>query len=163
MQLIEQIVPDSVCLKCDICCRFLDEKSAWRPAFTQEEKRQISAELKFDNTQRIKLIPYKKDLFICPCFCPKTNRCHIYSLRPLDCRLYPLLLLKKDQVLFLGIDKKCPYSKTLLEDSANKAYLKRIVKTLTSRDMIELLKNSPFLFAHYDDDALELEYLFDIK
>ncbi|HZH48759.1 MAG TPA: hypothetical protein VFD86_03230, partial [Nitrospira sp.] len=34
---VPQLVPSSVCLRCDVCCRFPDVDSPLRPYFTSEE------------------------------------------------------------------------------------------------------------------------------
>jgi hypothetical protein len=48
--------------------------------------------------------------FRCPAFRPSTNDCAVYAARPLDCRLYPFMLLydADGKEVFLGLDTYCP-------------------------------------------------------
>jgi Fe-S-cluster containining protein len=158
---LRQILPQEVCLACDVCCRFLEPESAWRPAFAEEEKKRIDKNLPLDKSGKVSLIKYKQ-MYICPCYAPESNKCKVYSLRPLDCQLYPFLLIKKGSQIYLGIDKKCPYTKVIFEEEAKQAFLDYLKKELTSKDVAAWLKKNPNLFGTYDEEALEIAYLFDL-
>lgn len=115
---LPQVVPSSRCLTCDVCCRFLEAESPLRPYFTSEEMTAAVAHgmeaSAFPDRRggKIRLIPHPTgEGFICPAFDVETNRCRIYPVRPLDCRLYPFAVMRPphgDEVL-LGWDRKCPY------------------------------------------------------
>ncbi|OLB55926.1 MAG: hypothetical protein AUI03_05730 [Nitrospirae bacterium 13_2_20CM_2_62_8] len=51
------------------------------------------------------------DGYLCPAFDPLTSHCRIYDVRPLDCQIYPLMVMwnaDRTQVV-LGWDSKCPF------------------------------------------------------
>ncbi|MCM8782251.1 MAG: phosphatidylglycerol lysyltransferase domain-containing protein [Candidatus Omnitrophica bacterium] len=88
---LRQFVPSEYCGKCDVCCRFLDKETALAP------------------TNR-NLHPYK-DRFVCVDFDPYTNKCKNYDNRPIDCRIYPFVVMYDEgyKNVVLGLDPKCPY------------------------------------------------------
>jgi Fe-S-cluster containining protein len=158
---LRQIVPQVVCLSCDVCCRFPDKQSAWRPVFAKEEKERIDKNLSLDANNKINLVPYK-DFYICPCFTTESNRCKVYDARPFDCQLYPFLLIRKNNKIFLGIDKKCPYTKVIFGEETKKSYIDYLARELTLPGNIEWLRENPCLFGAYDEDALEIGFLFNL-
>ena len=115
---IEQFIPQDLCLACDTCCRFNLPETIWSPLFTAEEIKELVGnniipplfftEKKGSRAHRINLEPFREH-FICPCFDPKDKKCKIYSSRPFECRLYPFLLVKKENKFYLAYDRKCAY------------------------------------------------------
>ncbi len=114
---LKPLVESDLCFKCDVCCRFIDKESPLRPYFSRDEIwRLINAGIspvpfaRLDGC-KIDLIPYG-DLHICPFFGSRENRCTIYDLRPLDCKIYPVAAMKSqgESGILIGIDTKCPYS-----------------------------------------------------
>jgi hypothetical protein len=96
------------CANCDVCCRFLDEETPLAPV-------------------GLSLIPYK-DRFICRNFDPRHNRCENYKNRPLDCHLYPLVVMwdEKYRHVVLGLDHKCPQASVIAsEPQASEAISKK--------------------------------------
>lgn len=131
---LPQCVPNQVCLSCEVCCRFPDPHSVFRPYFTAEEIQQAIAQglnpVYFSNLGgcRISLVPSPTgEGFLCPAFDPATSQCRIYEVRPLDCQLYPLMVMwassppspsldggenHGEMEVVLGWDTKCPYRPT---------------------------------------------------
>jgi len=115
---IPQIVPSKVCLSCDVCCRFPEQDSFLRPFFTQSEIRQavergLDSEF-FSNSDgcQVEVVPHLSgEGYLCPAFDPETSHCRIYEVRPLDCQLYPFVLMwdQEHQSVLLGWDTKCPF------------------------------------------------------
>lgn len=105
--MLKQFVPNEICLKCDVCCRFREKNSVYAPKFLPEETKQ------FGDRFLQNLSPACNGEFICQFFSPATNTCTIYNQRPLDCRLYPLMITydKDYENIILCLDTKCPYIK----------------------------------------------------
>ena len=164
---LPQIVPNDVCLRCDVCCRFPERESFLRPYFTAEERARAIAygipEDRFPNAEggRIRLIPHPLgDGFICPCFDPVSQHCMIYAVRPLDCRLYPVSLMRDEEgrTLVMGLDLKCPY----VQDQRNSArldeYAKRIADQMTT-PVRDLVVRHPDLVGPHQDDVVPVRRL----
>ena len=113
-----QVVPSTVCFQCDVCCRFPEHQSLLRPYFTADEIRQAVARginpYSFPDHRgsQVKVIAHPSgEGFICPAFDPATHHCRIYDVRPLDCQLYPFVLMWNEQhnTVLLGWDTLCPF------------------------------------------------------
>lgn len=117
------------CAKCDVCCRFLDKETPLAPT-------------------GLTLKPYR-DRFICRNFDPRKNRCKDYENRPLDCRIYPFVLMWSEDYrdVVLGLDHKCPHADVFAE---------RLKKEIP-RDSID-----PQYVIRFQDDVEILEKL-DVK
>ncbi len=106
------------CLRCEVCCRFPSAASPLAPYFSHAEMEQaVAAGMPADAFPpgrygpgfSARLVP-EEPAFRCPAFRPATNDCAAYAARPLDCRLYPFMLLydADGKEVFLGLDTYCP-------------------------------------------------------
>jgi uncharacterized protein len=121
-----QVIPSAVCFRCDICCRFPEYDSMLRPYFTAEEIHQAvthkinPSSFPDHRGSQIEVVPHPTgEGFLCPAFDPSTQHCRIYDIRPLDCQLYPFVLMwneAHDRVLF-GWDPLCPFLLEQAEES----------------------------------------------
>jgi Fe-S-cluster containining protein len=99
--LLPSLPPSETCFSCRGCCIFENADSVWRPYFTQDEIRQavstgVSKEaFRIETGSKITLIPHG-DRARCPALDPITHACTIYPDRPLDCQLYPFILMWSD-------------------------------------------------------------------
>jgi Fe-S-cluster containining protein len=164
---IPQIVPSKRCFSCDVCCRFPEKDSFLRPFFTREEIRAaiqagVSSEF-FPDPEgcQIRLIPNPlpgAEGYICPCFNPENGHCKIYEVRPLDCQLYPVALMrdKTNKKTVVGLDIKCPYVMEHREDSAMSQYIQDVASLLESSPMHQLIGSSPSLVQRHQDDVIFL-------
>jgi hypothetical protein len=106
------------CLRCDVCCRFPEADTPLTPFFSHAE---IDGALaggmpegafppgRFGAGAAVPPVPFDL-IYRCPAFRPESNDCCVYSVRPLDCRLYPFMLMydRKGEKVFLGADSYCP-------------------------------------------------------
>lgn len=152
-------------MKCKGCCQFLKEELYFAPLITQDEKRNIEskhdtagAEIVPHNSTgtvfQIKPIPSKKNPgeFVCPFYDEETTFCRIYADRPLDCRLWPIMVARDETgklLITISKDEFCP---ALQETDAQtkKKYGEYVVKALNE---------GPYghIFAKYPDLAWKLE------
>jgi Fe-S-cluster containining protein len=168
---IEPFVPSDVCLACDGCCRYAEHDSVWAPVFLFEEivalteKNVVPSCLfthpgnKAGQAARINLVD-KKGQWVCPCLSLSDNKCKIYGQRPLDCRLYPFLLLRKEGQAFLAIDEKCPYVKKNGDSAVFRDLAAGLASALKSPDSVRMMKENPQIVGSYPADFRILEPLF---
>jgi len=159
---LPQIVPSDVCLRCEVCCRFPEQESFLRPYFTAEERAMAVASgvpedrLPDATGGRIRLIPHPLgDGFICPCFDPVTQHCMIYAVRPFDCRLYPLSLMRDEggRELIMGLDLKCPYVQDKRNATHLTDYARGVAGLMETSSMRDLLAQHPDLVGPHQDDV----------
>ena len=169
---IPQFVPQQVCLSCDGCCRFKEQNSSWRPKIAREEietaRRAVSTltgkifskEL-IDPQGRIKAIQHKG---VCHCtfFNAKDNTCGIYSHRPFECQLYPFLLARKGEEIFIGVHLNCPFIQQNKDKDSFRQFVDVLKNYFGSDDAKNFLKRNPLLASDYGEYENELEYLFKL-
>jgi Fe-S-cluster containining protein len=113
------LLPPGECLRCEVCCRFPSAASPLAPYFSHAEMEQaVAAGMPGDAFPpgrygpgfSARLAVEGPSVFRCPAFRPATNDCAAYAARPLDCRLYPFMLLydADGKEVFLGLDTYCP-------------------------------------------------------
>ncbi|NGZ04662.1 MAG: hypothetical protein CV090_16600, partial [Nitrospira sp. WS238] len=115
---LPQLVPGSTCARCDVCCRFPEADSFLRPYFAQQEitdaVRQGVSEVSFPDKSGSQVNLVKNPTgegYLCPAFDSTSGLCGIYKVRPLDCQIYPLVLMwnASSEEVLLGWDTKCPF------------------------------------------------------
>jgi len=164
---LPQLVPSSICLQCDVCCRFPDPDSALRPYFTENEiTRALAGGIEgtaFPNRRGSQVIlvpdPHREG-HLCPAFDSATSTCRIYEQRPLDCQLYPLALMwneAHDQVL-LGWDTKCPFMREEIPEEIQH-HADRVIALLGQPHILHQVVAHPRLIGRFQDDVVVLTRL----
>jgi len=151
----KQFVPSEICISCDVCCRFSEADSVWSPVLTDSDIAKIPKDL-INKKNKIRLKPYK-DIYLCPCFEPDDSKCRIYQDRPFDCMLYPFLLARKGDELFLGIDLKCPFLQDKQDSHEFKEFVKYIMEFLGQNEIKELIRKNPQIIGDYQEDIVFLK------
>lgn len=160
---LRQLIPNSVCLQCKICCRFLDKDSVFTPHLTHPDiQGLLKAGLSEQSLEGFRFnLVRAANLYLCPCLETATNKCKFYFLRPLECRLYPFLIAKKGKKTFLALDMKCPFlSEELLEKE--RPYLDYLIDFLESSPVKEAILNTPLFIGDYTNDN-SVRYLREIN
>lgn len=161
--MIEQIVPQEVCLQCKGCCRFKQMDSAWSPCLLDEELQDL-LDRKIPpasiSAQR-KLVPVPNphgEGFICPFIEAKDNKCKIYGFRPFECRLYPFLINLRGAKVILTLDLNCPFVSGNLKNEEFKKYTAYLIILLNSPKWRKILKSNPQIIQAYEEvmDVVEL-------
>jgi len=169
--MIKQFVDSQYCLnKCRLCCKFSQQESVWSPALLDEEiaesqKNNIPPAV-INKHKKLVLEPFPKHkdsslpghmdmIFVCPFLDTGSNKCKIYSFRPLECKIYPFLINKRDDKVFLSVDPGCPFIKERLSTLEFKEYVQNLTAFILDPAQTAVLKRNPQLFQVYDD-ALDL-------
>ncbi len=168
---LKQFVPSRVCLACDGCCRFRSEGTCWQPKMAAEEVRRLSGtdepakrllQQTADPEGRIPLIG-EQDIFICHFFNPRHNTCGIYHVRPLECRLYPFLLVKTNPAgIALAAHLLCPYVQQQKDSPEWAGYVRTLREWFRRDDVRAFLMRNPALAGDYGDSGEEVAHLFTI-
>lgn len=94
----------------------------------------------------------------CPFFEPATNGCRIYGARPLDCRLYPFLLMRDPatSAVVLGMDMLCPFIQDHRPAPALVEYGRWLASYVEGDEMTATVAANPGLIQAYQDSAVVL-------
>ena len=169
--MIKQFVPQEVCLKCQGCCRFRENNSAWLPCLLDEEildlvdRKDIPA-VAISIDKKIQPVPNPlAEGFLCSLLDENANKCRIYSLRPFECQLYPFLINLRDGKVILTVDLNCPYVKENLSGKEFKEYTEYLVSYLNSPKQIRMLQDNPQVIQAYEEvlEIIELNITDEIK
>lgn len=167
MRELPQLVPNSTCFRCDVCCRFPEADSFLRPYFTSQEIAEAVThgvpESSFPDKAGSQVNLVRSSVgegYLCPAFDSTSGRCGIYDARPFDCRLYPLALMwdASGQEVLLGWDTKCPFMRE--EPSTTiRAYADFVARFLVSGDLVDQIVAHPRLIGRFQDDVIVLKPL----
>ncbi|MEW5758817.1 MAG: phosphatidylglycerol lysyltransferase domain-containing protein [Candidatus Omnitrophota bacterium] len=129
-----RFVSSKFCLACLGCCRFHDINTVWLP-------------------YKIKPNVYK-DLYVCPHLDIKTNKCKIYPRRPLDCKIYPFVLAKRENQVYIALHKLCLFIEENISKLNLKSYTDGLVKYLLSSKNKKFILDNPGFIKEYPKDEL---------
>jgi len=173
--MMEQFVPGEFCLtNCRCCCKFSQQNSVWSPALLDEEimefrKNNISGSVISEN-KKINLVAFNTEnacdfpfhagpFFICPFLNKQDDRCKIYSFRPFECQIYPFLINRRENNLFVSVDMGCPFVKDNINGQAFKDYLQYLKFFLNAPEQRDKLVHNPQIVQFYN----EAKDLFELK
>lgn len=138
---LQQFIPEDFCLACKGCCRFVQQNSVWLPRLLEEEKNKIG---------RIDVVANpREENFICGFLNKEDNKCKIYHTRPFECQLYPFVLDRKGNNIFLAVDLNCAFVKEGWKNQEFKEYAQRLIELIKSPGCLNILKNNPQIIQEY--------------
>lgn len=152
--MIKDFIPQGFCLECRECCKFSEAESPWSPVFLHEEIEKI-VELSPAGTQlltgnKLNLVfSEQENIYLCPFLNSADNKCNIYAMRPFECRLYPFLINRKGDKVFLAIDLNCPFAKDNFQRESLQEYVEYLKGVFSSAHARQILKNNPQIIQTY--------------
>ena len=162
-QMIKQFVKTAFCLNCRGCCRFTQKDSIWLPYFSDEDiqnltKKNIPVPLMPAKKRIIPSYLLKEGVFICPFLSLENNKCRIYAIRPLECKLYPFLINRRGNKIFLAVHSYCPCIKENLKSKKITEYSLYLFNLLNSSRFQTILKNNEQIIHTYREvtDLIQL-------
>jgi len=155
-------IPNKVCLACEGCCRFSDVTSAWRPKVTREDRMQMAED---DQIDARGYVTAKEVQGQCPCVFLNEgdNICGVYSKRPLECQLYPFLLLQNQEEVSVGVHLSCPYAREMYDTDVFQDDVARLKEYFLSNDAKEEIGKYSGLAGTYSGYENEIKELFIIS
>jgi Fe-S-cluster containining protein len=163
---MKQFVPSEICLKCNGCCRYKEEGSAWRPKLGAGEQADladlITAGDVLDAQNYIKTAQVCGGHY-CKFLNQGDNTCGIYAKRPFECSLYPFILSQTPDGVKLYVHLSCPYVQDHMAHEEYDAYVAYLKGFFRRGDVREFLLLNKGMFHDYSPYAIELLYLFEIS
>ncbi|MGE5197550.1 MAG: YkgJ family cysteine cluster protein [Deltaproteobacteria bacterium] len=152
--MIRQFIPEEFCLKCQGCCRFHDTESIWSPNLLDTD---------IVGLLENKILPFfilgskklrlswnqEQDSFTCSLLDISNNNCRAYSFRPFECQLYPFLINRRGNRVFLAVDLKCPFAEGNRESRHFKEYTRYLTDFFDSPELKKVLKENPQIIQEY--------------
>ena len=166
---LKQFVPSSVCLACEGCCRFYDERSPWRPKAGPGEN--FGAGLRsldgppdgvLDAGSYVMAVP-EGERWRCRFLDGPSNTCGIYPGRPFECRLYPFLLVRHEGRFLVALHLSCPFAQKYYGTPVLDGYAAYLKDFLSSPSSSGFLRGNRALFSDYREARDEWAALFDVE
>jgi len=165
---LPQLIPSEICLDCPVCCRFPEKQAALSPFFFPEERTQAELlQTKGSFREVGKALPSKAELvacghgFACSFFNPGDHTCQVYEARPLDCSMYPAVVMhgRDPKKVLVGADTKCPALRRPAVAAKLKDYLDWIQRYLESANPLSLLGKYPQFIGEFQEEVVEVREL----
>jgi len=137
----------------------------WRPRVWAQEKglaEHIFAKEALDQNQQIKTLRCHDGTHQCKFFSPEGNACTIYAYRPLECRLYPFVLMKQEGGTVLAVHLSCPHIQGTGGSSEFEKYAGYLKEFFAQQDVRQLLRENAALIDDYAEYSNELKVLFPV-
>jgi Fe-S-cluster containining protein len=165
---LPQLIPSEICLDCPVCCRFPEKQASLSPFFFPEERKSADSihskgsfrEAAMGAVSKAQLVTCGHG-WACSFFNPEDHTCQIYEARPLDCSMYPAVIMHSDdrQKVLVGADMKCPALRRPDVAAKLKDYLDSIQRYLESTTLSSLIRQYPQFISEFQEEVVETREL----
>jgi uncharacterized protein len=162
---LTQLIPSEICLDCPVCCRFPEKQATLSPFFFPDERKgaeslKSKGSFREAGASKANLVACGHG-FACSFFNPEDHTCQIYEARPLDCSMYPAVVMKaKDhQKVLLGADMKCPALSRPSVAAKLHHYLDSVQRYLESTTLSSLIRKYPQFISEFQEEVVEVREL----
>lgn len=162
---LPQLIPSEICLECPVCCRFPEKQAALSPFFFPDERSQaeslrVKGSFRSKGASQAELVPCGHG-FACSFFNPEDHTCRTYSARPLDCSMYPAVVMRSQdrEKVLLGADTKCPALARPSVEGKLRQYLNLIQRYLEDTTPSSLIGKYPQFITEFQEEVVETREL----
>ena len=165
---LPQLIPSETCLECPVCCRFPEKQAALSPFFFPEERNKVESlpsewvqgSFRRAGSSKAELAACGHG-YACSFFNPGDHTCQIYEARPLDCSMYPAVVMQSRdrRKVLMGADTKCPALKRPEIAAKLLQYLNSIQRYLESTTLSLLIRKYPEFISEFQDEVVEVREL----
>jgi len=162
---LPQLIPSEVCLDCPVCCRFPEKQAALSPFFFPEERLQVESinakgSFREAGASKAALVACGHG-FACSFFNPEDHTCRVYEARPLDCSMYPAVIMRSSDhsKVLLGADTKCPALARPSVKERLRQYLDLIQRYLENPTLSSQIGKHPQFITEFQEEVVELREL----
>jgi len=160
-----QLIPSESCLECPVCCRFPEKEAVFSPFFFPEERNQVEVlkvggSFRESGASKAELVECGRE-FTCSFFNPVDHTCRVYPVRPLDCSIYPAVIMhsRDHQKVMLGAATLCPALSRPSISVRLRHYLDSVQRYLESNALSYLIRKYPQFISEFQEEAVEVREL----
>ena len=161
------------CQNCKGCCKFHKDDLYFAPVFSTEELNLIGSKgyaldsfvshKNSRNVFQITLIEKEgtEEYYVCPYLNREKHLCEIYNMRPIDCKIWPLIVMrdKNNGKVVLAYSKSSCEITDQLDASKFEMYQKNLLSRLDRMNFIEIFKKYPDLIWEYEPETIIIREL----
>ena len=165
---LPQLIASEICLECPVCCRFPEKQASLSPFFFPEERTLAESiqskgsyrEAAMGQASKAQLVTCGHG-YACSFFNPEDHTCQIYEARPLDCSMYPAVIMHSadHQKVLIGADTKCPALRRSDVAAKLSNYLDVIQRYLESTTLSSSIKKFPQFISEFQEEVVEVREL----
>ena len=171
---MESLTNSNACMKCRGCCRFSQQDLGMSTIISKEELEKLgSTKLPAMRPHRGSKDVFQMEMmmsgnggFVCPFLDEGTHKCGIYDSIPLDCRLWPFMIMRSKDGMKVNLVCAerwlCP-SLEKISAQEFEGHKRQIMKMIRDEGIIARVANSPGLIWDYDQDAFIVEEIPELK